>query len=179
MATTSIAQIADAPVDRLRAFFIDSVEDETAIDRAEAYLATIDVHAEPVWEAYAALFEIMRAKHVFWPGRKMDHLNAGLPVLDRLVEALPDDVEIRYIRLMSCYYLPRFLGRGWSVDADFAALSRLLPGAQGRFPAGLYAEMLQFVYEAGDPDDATRLDLERALARLGPITAREPAAGGD
>ena len=109
----------DEPVELLRAFFFRSVESEEAILDAERYLAELGDYSDPTVHAYAAMFSIMNAKHVFWPGKKMEYLKAGLPVLDSLIQKYPDHAEIRYLRLLGCYYLPRFLKRGWSVDEGF------------------------------------------------------------
>jgi hypothetical protein len=84
--------------------------------------------------AYEGALATLRAKHALWPPRKLQHLRAGLAVLDATIEAHPEHAEARYLRLMSCYYLPSILGRGGSVQEDFAALARLLPGAPGPVP---------------------------------------------
>jgi len=169
-----------SPIERLRAFFLASVEDETAIEAANVYLTSLPGEAAPEIRAYGAIFEIMRARHAFWPVRKMHHLNAGLPVLDALVTDHPDHLEIRYLRLMACYYLPRLLGRGWSVEADLLALAELLPGAARAYPAGLYREMVRFVVDSEVVSEEQRHGLRNALAaseRAGGVTTG-PAAGG-
>jgi hypothetical protein len=71
---------------------------------------------------------------------------------------------VRYIRLMSGFYLPGFFGRGDEVDSDMAALIRLLPDAGDRLPAELLPEVVAFVLEHGDPAPADRSALE-ALVR--------------
>jgi hypothetical protein len=168
------------PIERLRAFFFESVEDETAIEAANVYLASLPGVDAPEIQAYAAIFEVMRARHAFWPVRKMHHLNAGLPVLDTLVTEHADHLEIRYLRLMACYYLPRFLGRGWSVDADLLALAELLPGAARAYPVRLYRDMVRFVVDSDVVSEEQRRGLRNALAaseRAGGV-APGPATGG-
>ncbi len=180
MTTHSHAQPDDHVIERVRALFLQSVSEEAAIERGQQLLASVPGDEDPRLEAYGAMFSIMRAKHVFWPGRKMHYLNEGLPVLDRLVEAHPDHVEIRYLRLMGCYYLPRILGRGWSVDEDFRQLARLLPGAREAFPEKMYGEMVTFVRENGDLAGAERERLARALDKEAsiPHQARPPQPAG-
>ncbi len=169
-----------SPAERLRAYFFASVSDETVIEAANDYLASLSGEADPEIRAYGAIFEVMRARHAFWPVRKMHHLNAGLPVLDTLVTEYPDHLEIRYLRLMACYYLPRFLGRGWSVETDLLALAELLPGAARAYPAGLYREMVRFVVDSEVVTEEQRRGLRSALAaseRAGGVSTG-PAAGG-
>lgn len=172
------AQASDPVLSQLRVLFMESVEQEGAIDRAVALLAEQPAPRPPIIEAYDALFEIMRANHAFWPGKKMQHLNAGLPTLDRLTERHPDHAEIRYLRLMSCYYLPRMLGRGWSVEEDFRALARLLPDASRDFPPAMYRGMVDFVSAWEHLTEAERLGLQRALAQQESGRPPSPAAGG-
>lgn len=158
-----------SPVKEVRLLYLESAENEAFIDKG---LALIDqtqaasAREQPVLEAYRGGLLVMRAKHVFWPGTKMKHLREGLPVLDALLEAHQDNSEIRYLRLLSCYYLPNFLGRGWSVEADFKALGKLLPREAHRYPADLYGHMVEFVLSKGNPSPSVRANLQEALAQL-------------
>lgn len=154
------------PVSQLRSFFLESVESEGAISEAELYLETLENREEPIIRAYEAMFSIMRAKYVFWPGRKMEYLNKGLPVLDELIEKDPDHLEVRYLRLLGCYYLPRILKRGWSVDEDFQSLAQLLPEQRGDYPPALYLDMVRFVYERGKVNEPQKDKLRILLADM-------------
>ncbi len=131
-------------IEQLRTQYVAAVTDEELITDALATISQLK-NPQPVIQAYEAAFIILKAKHVFWPTKKMRHLNEGLPKLDALVDAHPLDVEIRYLRLLSCYYLPRFLGRSDSVDQDMKALAHLLPRAGKDFPTTLYQDMVRFV----------------------------------
>ena len=84
--------------------------------------------------------------------------------MDQAVASSPEHPEIRYLRLMSCFYLPGILGRGWSVDEDLAALARVLPDARHDYPADLYEAIVRFVLENGILNDTSRVRLEQALA---------------
>ena len=115
--------------------------------------------------AYRGALVTLRAKHAFWPTQKLQYLNQGLAVLDATVGAHPDHAEARYLRLMSCYYLPGVLGRGRTVRDDFGALARLLPGVRRQYPAELYGAITRFVVERGRlPADQARA-LEATLAQ--------------
>ena len=91
-------------------------------------------------------------------------IRGGLAILDDVVARNPEHAEARYLRLMSCYYLPGILGRGRSVRDDFAALARLLPGVQHRYPPDLYRAIASFVLENGQPAEPLRGRLEGTLA---------------
>jgi hypothetical protein len=86
----------------------------------------------------------------------------------------PRDVEIRYLRLTSCYYLPFFLGRKFSVKEDFRMLAEQLPLQAERFPARWVFAIADFVLKKGDPDPAQRAALLRARD-----AARDDLQGGE
>lgn len=160
---------------RVRQLYLEAVSDESAISRGMEAIEQIravgefrsGTSATAVLSAYRGAFITLRAKHGFWPPARLRHLNEGLAVLDRAVAAQPDQPEIRYLRLLSCYFLPGILGRGDSVREDFDALARLLPTAPAAFPPGLYATMLEFVLENGGLKAYQRVPLEDALASAG------------
>lgn len=163
------------PLEAVRAHYLAAVEDEDAIRRGlreiEAQRAS-GAHPpgsanDALLAAYRGALITLRAKHGSWPPYRLRHLREGLAVMDAVVAAHPDHAEVRYLRLMSCYYLPGILGRSGSVREDFAALARLLPGARGRHPPELYETVVRFVLEHGRPSAAQRAALERALAAAG------------
>ena len=85
-------------------------------------------------------------------------------MIDRVIARHPDHAEARYLRLMSCYYLPGVLGRKWSVREDFGELARLLPAEREHYPAPLYAAIVRFVLEEGGLPAEQKRPLEAALA---------------
>lgn len=156
---------------RLRALYLGAVADESAIEaglreveRLRARLAGPGAERmAATLSAYEGALVTLRAKHAVWPPTRLHHLRSGLEVLDASVASHPGVAEIRYLRLMSCYYLPGILGRKWSVREDFAALARLLPGARSEYPAEAYRAIVDFVLQEGDPGPAERAALEEAL----------------
>jgi hypothetical protein len=122
-----------------------------------------DANVRATLAAYTGAFTLLRAKHGVWPPDRLRHTRDGLAVLDSVIAAHPDHAEARYLRLMSCYYLPRILGRGWSVRDDFAALARLLPGVRAQYPSDLYQAIVRFVLRNGRPSPEQRAALEASL----------------
>ena len=156
----------------LRSLYLNSVSDARAIarglDEVERIRAEARVHPgtplDATLTAYRGALITLRAKHAFWPTAKLRHLNQGLAVLDGVVRAHPDHAEARYLRLMSCYYLPGVLGRGRSVRDDFAALGRLLPGVRHQYPPELYGAIARFVVENGRLPAEQKSALQASLA---------------
>ena len=157
----------------LRELYLASVRDQGAIAKGLAEIERLRGSAVPqpggaldaTLAAYTGALVTLRAKHAFWPPQKLAHLRDGLAILDRTVERYPDHAEARYLRLMSCYYLPSILGRGGSVRADFAALARLLPAVRGQVPGDLYQAITRFVVERGRLPAEQRRVLEDTLAQ--------------
>lgn len=172
LAVAAPARATDDPVEPIRRYYLEAVDDPRAIDRGLA--AVEEVHArgearpgsvrEGLLTAYRGAFVTLRAKHGHWPPARLRHLDQGLELLDAMAVAHPDHAEIRYLRLMSCYYLPGILGRGWSVREDFAALARLLPGARERHPPELYRAIVEFVLANGEIRETDRAVLEATLS---------------
>ncbi len=162
-------------IKQLRSQYLEAVEDEQVIDQSLSMLGTIE-KPTPAMEAYGAALTVLRAKHAFWPIKKMKHLRDGLPRLDTLLVNNPVNIEIGYLRLMSCYYLPRFLGRGDTVKEDIKALAFLLPSAEAAYPADMYRHMVRFVATSKELDQQEKesLDLILEKAQDAPGAAREP-----
>jgi hypothetical protein len=155
-------------LDQVRHLYYEAVQSEGAIARGLAEVerqraATRDETVRATLTAYVGAFTLLRAKHGVWPPDRLRHTRDGLAVLDSLIAAHPAHAEARYLRLMSCYYLPRILGRGWSVRDDFAALARLLPGVRAEYPPDLYRAIVQFVLQNGRPTGEQRAALEASL----------------
>jgi hypothetical protein len=156
--------------DRLRILYVLAVKEEALRAEGEAFLATLpyalDLTAgDPLLQAYRGAFRVLGAKHDLWPPRKLEHLKAGIPALDSAVAARPDQAEIRYLRLVSCYYLPFFIGRKDSVKSDFAALARLLPEAHADYPARWYLGFARFVLEKGGLPESERARVAEGMRR--------------
>ena len=159
---------ARSGLELVRHLYMDAVESERAIPRGISEVdrqrsAARDGKVAATLAAYRGAFTLLRAKHGTWPPDRLRHTRRGLAVLDSVIAAHPEHAEARYLRLMSCYYLPRILGRGWSVRDDFAALARLLPAIRTEYPPELYHAIVQFVLRNGSPTPAQRAALQAAL----------------
>lgn len=173
-ATTPVgAQVPDPPrsgIEEVRRLYGEALRSERAIGRGLAEVERLRVGAEgrnpatgATLSAYTGAFIVLRAKHGIWPPDRVRHIRGGLAVLDSVVAANPRHAEARYLRLMSCYYLPRLFGRGWSVRDDFAALARLLPSVRGDYPPNLYQAIVRFVIQNGQPSAEQRAALQASL----------------
>lgn len=170
LVSTPIAAQAGDPLPETRGLYYAAVERASAIDPAMERVEALRAAALPggemeaVLAAYAGAVTTLRAKHGSWPPSRLRHMRNGLATLDSVVAEHPALAEPRYLRLMSCFYLPAILGRKKSVREDFGALAALLPGERGRIPADLHAAIVRFVVEHGDIPDRRRRELQSLLA---------------
>lgn len=163
---------SDVDLRPLRQEYLAAVSDARAIPRGLEEIERIrggggvvaGSELDATLTAYRGALVTLQAKHAAWPPRKLSYMREGLALLDGAVAASPDAAEARYLRLMSCYYLPAFFGRRGSVRDDFAALARLLPQVRARYPAELYGAITRFVVEHGRLDPERRRALEATLA---------------
>ncbi len=154
----------------IRKAWVDAVAEESAIEPGLVRLAALRRTggvAEPLLLAYEGAFSVLRGKHAFMPRAKWRHVQDGLAVLDRAVTMAPDHAEVRYVRLMSAYYLPFFFNRGETVQADLSALARLLLDVRDDYPAAWYEGVVRFVVEKGDVAPDRRAALLEALDGAG------------
>ena len=169
-------------LDRLRLAYALGVARETYLEAAERETDWLAGHAggDParanLARAYRGAILVAHAKHGFHPKRKLRLLQAGGPLLDSAVAAGPEDAEVRYLRLVSGYYLPFFLGRKAAVREDFAALSRILPEVTGKFPLRFYLSVAGFVKDKGNLDAEARERLSRGMAAAEAAAAEERSA---
>jgi hypothetical protein len=155
----------------VRDLYFAAVEDGDAVDRAMLEVRRLlrsvdkaDGALESTLVAYEGALITLQAKHGRWPPRRLQQLREGLTVLDRVVRENPNNVEARYLRLMSCYYLPGIVGRRQSVIEDFAALARMLPTVADEYPRELFVAIVTFVIEQGNPGPAEERALRAAIS---------------
>lgn len=157
---------------RLRALHAVSVQDEHALPAARAALLAAERaaagHPETaaVWLGFQGAFDIVEARHAVWPPTRLKALRRGLDRLDEAVRRAPDDVDVRYLRLTSTYYLPALFGRERSVRTDFKALADLLPAVSGAYPSGWYVPLTDFVLKNAPLTAVERDRLRQARAQV-------------
>jgi hypothetical protein len=139
----------------LRELYYRAVDRAAALPLAEREVASRLARAPAgseqaaILEGYRGALLTLRAKHGHWPPGRLKHLGEGFAVLDAVVAEHPSLAEVRYLRLMSGYYLPAVLGRRAHVREDFRALAAILPLARSELPADLYRAVAHFVLENG------------------------------
>ncbi len=144
-------------IDMVRSLYIDAVYERVTVDSVVAVASDESLRVDdPAWHAYLGGLTVLRARDSRWPFRKLRYTRRGLETLDELVANHPANLELRFVRLMSCIRLPRFLNRTWSVEADYQALASGHENLKNALPPNVYDEVVSIVrlaeHEAASSD---------------------------
>lgn len=75
-------------------------------------------NSTPELQAYRAVSEAMMARVVWNPVSKLAQVIKYAGMMEEVVEANPDNIEVRFLRLSIEYNIPRFLGMSKHLDED-------------------------------------------------------------
>ncbi len=91
------------------------IDSEKDLLNFEAQLGSTEIPEAP---AFAACIEMMKAEHTINPISKLNHFSNGRDQLDIYIDANPDCIVGRYLRLMAQKETPSFLGYKGEIEAD-------------------------------------------------------------
>ncbi len=157
----------------IRNLYLSSTNDANLVDSATVLLNDLpsEFQTAPIATAFDGALIVMEAKHAFWPGKKLAYVRRGLRKLDQAVEEDDRNAEVRYLRLISCYYLPGLFGRKWSVEEDFRVLSQTVTAMKGVVSNEFYRDLVKFVLDNGKPETELAASLKRELELIGGSSA--------
>jgi 15-cis-phytoene synthase len=143
-------------MDLARALYFRAVDDAGAVDTGRAALDRLRAEAPdfarahaPLVLAYDGAFSMLDARHGRWPHARLRAVRTGLARLDAAVAQAPDNLEIRYLRLVSTHYLPSFFGRRDTAREDLRVAAVLVRHDQRDVPPAVRAVIESFIAEAG------------------------------
>ncbi len=159
-------------LDRLRVLYVLGVKEKEYLEKGKQEWKYLSTDTSPFLSkssvlllAYEGALVSLESKHALWPPHpsKMQLIKPGLQKLDSAVKLNPQQAEIRYLRLMTCYYLPFFLGRKESVREDFSMLANTLPESRKLFPSRWVINISQFVLKHGNLTLTEKITLANCL----------------
>lgn len=109
--------ITSYKLSELRTEYLAASKDE---DAAEQFYSKMVKYAgkEPVVLAYKAASEAVMAKYAWNPYFKMKHLNTSLEIFNEAVALDQDHPEIRFLRFVVEYHVPRYLNLSGHLEED-------------------------------------------------------------
>jgi hypothetical protein len=115
--------------------------DREALTRATAFFeqAQREDPSQPSVRAYLGASQLLNAAAATWPWEKGRLAKEGLVLLDQAVAAAPEDLEVRFIRGMTSYRLPRFMKRREvaAADLDMVASQAVAAAEEGTLAPAL------------------------------------------
>jgi tetratricopeptide (TPR) repeat protein len=95
-----------------------------AVELAEKYFKQL-LAIEPTNALATALLGsalTMRARDAFWPKTRLDYVKKGNKMMDAAVQLAPEDPDVRLVRAINNFYMPKFMERDEIAKADFTWL---------------------------------------------------------
>lgn len=109
---------AKLEIEELRTLFEASAYSKTSADQFLKLLSTIDHSCAPILVCYKGAAEMMQAKYGFNPVNKLRRFKKGKTLIEEAVKKLPDNLEIRFLRLAIQTNLPTFLNYSGNIIED-------------------------------------------------------------
>ena len=125
---TSINSFADAPsIGSVRSLFEQAVIQKSSCIKLITMLEPYDKINYPVLVGYKACGTMMMAKYVFNPFSKLSYFRRGKKILETVIAANSDVVELRFLRYSIQTNAPSFLGYNKHIAEDKMFLKKAVP----------------------------------------------------
>lgn len=119
-------------ISEVRSLYKQAAEKEAAAEKllkvTESYTS-----GDPLLLGYHAVAQMMMAKHVGNPFKKLSYFNSGKEIFTEAIEAAPTNVELRFLRFAVQAETPGFLNYKQDIEEDkkiLLAQAPLLKDAQ-------------------------------------------------
>lgn len=134
-----------------RELYYESVEDEDKIDPSIEKFEKL-IKEKPKLEGlsltYIGSLTMLKAKHEFWPLKKLEYVEEGIIIMDKGIKKDPDNIESLFIYGSTCWYLPKLLGKR---DLAIEKLNAIIPLLNDRifenYEAKIIEDALAFLKE--------------------------------
>ena len=105
----------------LRKNYFEATENETLADSLAVALKNMP-DKSPIFTAYWAACEGLRAKFVFSPYKKIQYINQAQKIFTTAIQLEPQNIEIRFLRFSMQHNIPSFLGQSKNLEEDLIAI---------------------------------------------------------
>lgn len=134
-------------LDSARVLFYRSIEEKQHLDQAVYMFNRLKTYERytGLAETYLGALTALEGKYAFLPTTKYNKAIKGLEKMDKGVEISPDNLEARFIRGTTCYYLPFFFNRQKTAEEDFQVILTLLEQHYDRYNPELVSNVIDFL----------------------------------
>ncbi|MBN2104045.1 hypothetical protein JW835_08410 [bacterium] len=136
-------------IHRARQLFYQSVEHKDSLEKAIRLFKIIEKNEayEGMALTYIGALTALKGKFAFLPITKYRRVLHGLELMDQGIRKSPGNIEARFIRGMTCFYLPFFFDRKKTAHEDFRHIVRKLHTEADHYDAGLIMNVTDFLIE--------------------------------
>jgi hypothetical protein len=147
-----VAQGYSSPVallDSARTLFYKSVEKEEYVDEAMYVFNRLITYKEykGVAKTYLGALTALKGKYAFLPTTKYNKALKGLKMMDEGVKTSPENIESRFIRGTTSFYMPFFFNRKETAEEDFQAMIAMLESNYQQYDLDIVQNVIQFLKE--------------------------------
>lgn len=155
-------------IGRARKLFYQSVEQADSIEKAIRLFKEIQTKKadEGIALTYIGALTALKGKFAFLPVTKYRRVLQGLALMDRGVKTSPDDIEARFIRGMTCFYLPFFFNRKQTAREDFRHIVRRLNTEFDHYNTDMIMNVTDFLLEHAELNTEEMLRIEQIQNRI-------------
>ncbi len=110
---------------------------------------------------YLGVIESMLATHTNDPMKKISYFNAGKNNLENSILKLPNNTELRYLRLMLQLNIPSVLGYSKNIETDRSFIIKTIAHQKNELGKEQYLRMVTTLIENGDCSNAEQIQLQK------------------
>ncbi|MBN2030589.1 hypothetical protein JW824_10125 [bacterium] len=145
----SVLALEENKITLARKLFYQSVENEERLEEAFNLFEEIGENEslEGLALTYMGALTALKGKYAFLPITKYRHVQKGLQLMDDGIQKSPDNIEARFIRGMTCYYLPFFFNRKKTAREDFKIIVKQLNTECHYYDTELIMNVTNFLLE--------------------------------
>lgn len=114
--------------DLIRKQYHAAAEDKEQLEMLEASCSQVRDKQNSTTLGYCTMVHFLKAKNAFNPYRKFSEFNSGKAMLDSLIHANPENIELRYLRHSIQDRAPGFLGYKDQLEEDETFMKANLSG---------------------------------------------------
>ncbi len=147
-----VAQGYSSPVallDSARTLFYKSVEKKEYVDEAFYMFNRLVTYEDykGVAKTYLGALTALKGKYAFLPTTKYHKALKGLEMMDTGVATSPENIEARFIRGTTSFYMPFFFNRKETAEEDFQAMIAMLESNYQQYDLDIVQNVIQFLKE--------------------------------
>lgn len=152
-------------MDSARQLYSQAVKEEDKLELALVQYEQIKKEnpaLNGVATVYIGSLTMLKGKHAFWPHKKVEYVNDGIKIMDKGLNADPNNLESLFIYGSSCRYLPFFLGKK---DLAIEKLKKMLTLLDDisikKYNTDFLLNAMKFITEKVDlsPDEKAKVNL--------------------